>query len=304
MFITMKIQTFILTLLILTIFVNLASAQITDGRQKHLIKTRDGNEFIGTILSEDDQKIIFMTEKLGEITISKNDILRMEIIRSAQIVDGILWADNPQATRYFFAPNGHGLKQGEGYYQNVWIFFNQFTVGVSDNFSVSAGIMPLFLFSGNPTPVWINPKVSIPVVSEIYNIGAGALLGTIIGGESTFGILYGVNTFGNRDRNVTLGLGWGFSDESIASKPTVSIGGMYRTGSKGYVLTENYIINTGNETFGFVSFGGRRLIKNVGLDFGLVVPVSTGINETIAIPWLGLTVPFGHKKEVISDRRF
>ena len=259
-----------------------------------LVKTRDGNEFIGTITFEDDQRLDLKTEKFGEVRIQKTDILRRELIASSRIVDGNVWRDTPQSTRYFFGPSGHGIKKGETYYQNVWIFFNQFTHGVTDNFSISAGIVPLFLFAGAPTPMWVNPKVSIPVVKDKYNIGAGALVGTVIGeGGTNFGILYGVNTFGNRDRNLTIGLGWGFADGTIATKPTVSISGMYRTGARGYLLTENYILNAGNESIGLLSFGGRRIISDMGLDFGLMIPVTELGVGLIAIPWLGLTIPIG-----------
>lgn len=260
------------------------------------IKTKDGNEFIGEIRLEDDQKIILLTEKLGEITIRKIDILSREEVNISRIVDGELWFENPQNTRYFFNPNGYGIRKGEAYYQNVWVLFNQVTVGVTDNFSLSAGMIPLFLFSGTPTPVWINPKVSIPVIENQYNVGAGALIGTVIGEPNTgFGILYAVNTFGDKDRNINLGLGWGYSSEGIASRPTVSIGGMYRTGPRGYILTENYIISTGNETVGLLSFGGRRIIGVVGLDYGLLIPFSNNEIDFIALPWLGITVPFGRK---------
>lgn len=65
------------------------------------IKTKDGNEFIGEVFTEDDQKIILITEKFGEITIQKIDIQSREIISAARIKDGKLWFENPQSTRYF-----------------------------------------------------------------------------------------------------------------------------------------------------------------------------------------------------------
>ncbi|MFC0261787.1 hypothetical protein [Fontibacter flavus] len=260
------------------------------------IKTKDGNEFIGEVFTEDDQKIILITEKFGEISIQKIDIQSREIISAARIKDGKLWFENPQSTRYFFAPNGYGIKRGEAYYQNVWIFFNQFTFGVSDNFSFSVGTVPLFLFAGASTPVWVNPKVSIPIVKDKYNLGAGALVGTVIGEGGAFGILYGVNTFGNKDQNITLGLGWGFADGGIANSPTITISGMTRVGPRGYLLTENYILNTGSDTFGLISFGGRSIIGEVGLDYGLAFPVTGYSDSFVAVPWLGLTVPIGKNK--------
>jgi hypothetical protein len=37
------------------------------------------------------------------------------------------------------------------------------------------------------------------------------------------------------------------------------------------------------------------MFKKLGLDFGLFVPFSTEDIEAIAIPWLGITIPFGKK---------
>lgn len=43
-----------------------------------------------------------------------------------------------------------------------------------------------------------------------------------------------------------------------------------------------------------LSMGGRRIIKKAGLDFGLFLPMGKDIGTFIAIPWLGLTIPFGN----------
>lgn len=249
----------LLALIVLPISENFGQDRQDEEVTVYRVKTRDGNEFVGQITLEDDEKLVLLTEKFGEVTIRKSDILIRELIKSGQVKDGKLWFDNPQATRYFFSPNGYGLKPGESYYQNVWIFFNQFSFGITENFSMSSGIVPLFLFAGAPTPVWLNSKFSVPVVKDKYNVGAGALLGTVIGGGGAFGILYGVNIFGNKDKNITLGLGWGFLDGEIASSPTVTLGGMIRTGPSGYFLTENSIICSGFETFGLMSLGGGEI---------------------------------------------
>lgn len=254
------------------------------------IETIDGNEFIGVIESRDTEKITLRTEVLGLITIQMRNIKSIQEVNRQQLVQGQLWAENPQATRYFWAPNGYGLKQGEGYYQNVWVLFNQVSVGITDRVSVGLGLVPLFLFEGSATPVWITPKVSIPIKKDAFNLGAGVLAGTILGGDSgVFGIAYGVTTFGNRDKNLTIGLGYGFADGEWASIPAISIGGMIRIGKRGYLLTENYII----EDVGIITLGGRTVWSNVSLDYGLALPISG--DGFIGIPWLGLVVPFGKK---------
>lgn len=257
------------------------------------IETLDDNVFIGEIIEQDSLKVYLKTQNLGEIGIPKNNIKSQENVDNQQIKDGKLWSANPQSTRYFWSPNGYGLKQGEGYYQNIWVLWNQFSYGVTDNISLGGGIIPLFLFAGGPTPVFLTPKISIPIEKDKFNLGAGLLLGTVLGEPETgFGILYGLSTFGSPDNNVSLGMGYGFAGGEWASSPMININGMFRLGSKGYFITENYYVSAGNESAVIVSLGGRWIIKKAALDFGLVIPVAD-IGEFIALPWLGFTIPFG-----------
>ena len=262
------------------------------------IITKDGNEYIGEIIDEDEQTIHLKTFNIGIITIEKNTIRKRETLVDPKKLKGKeFWFDNPQATRYFFSANGYGLKKGEAYYQNVWVLFNQFAYGITDNISIGGGIVPLFLFAGTSTPVWITPKVSIPIIENSFNIGLGALAGTLIGEtDSGFGLLYGSTTFGTRDRNLSLGLGYGYSSGNFADLPTISLSAMIRTGPKGYFITENYFISSGGSNLGILSFGGRRMIKRMSIDYGGFIPLETGENFII-LPWLGFTIPFGYKSE-------
>jgi hypothetical protein len=260
------------------------------------VETVDGNEYIGKIISRDSEGITLLTQQLGEIKIKNADIKKMSAISGVKLHDGRLWLDNPQASKYFIAPSGYGLKKGEGYYQNVWIFFNQFSYGLTNYFSIGAGIVPLFLFAGAETPVWINPKFSIPVVKDKFNVGVGVLAGTVIGLENSgFGILYGTGTIGSRDRNMSIGLGYGFSDGGLSKSPTFTLAGMYRTGPRWYLLTENYYIGISEDPLAVISIGARYVTRRLGIDFGLFIPFQSDMGGFVAGPWLGINVPFGKR---------
>jgi hypothetical protein len=272
---------------------SLIQAQNQQDSTKTRIETVDGNEYIGIILEQTNEKIRLKTDNLGEISIAATQIKKITPVNQLIAKDGTFWLDNPQATRYFWAPNGYNLKQGEGYYQNVWILFNQAVYGLTDHFSAGVGVVPLFLFAGTSTPAWITAKFSMPVVENKFNLGVGALAGTIIGEQNTgFGILYGISTFGTKDKNLNVGLGWAFAGGEMAKKPTLNISAMIRTGPKGYFITENYFIGTSDEFVVMMMLGGRRIIKGTGLDFGVVMPFASEMDQFIAIPWLGLTIPF------------
>lgn len=257
------------------------------------IQTTDGNEYTGYIVSQSPESISLKTETLGTLNIPRKMIKSIQRIRKEQIVAGEYWYDNPYATRYFFGPNGYGLRKGEGYYQNAWIFFNQVSYGISDNFTIGAGVIPLFLFNGTATPVWLTPKVSIPLQKNKVNLGVGGLFAIVAGEDnSSFGVAYGQLTLGPRDRNINFGLGYGYAGDDWANSPTVTISGTFRTSKKFALMTENYIFDTGDSNAILLSFGGRFIGRHVAIDAGLFIPAEG--DATIAIPWLGINVPFGH----------
>jgi hypothetical protein len=121
-----------------------AYSQNTGDTLVYRVETIDGNEFIGRIVFEDEEKIILNTTTFGELSIPRSSVKRLSAIKPERIIEGVHWFENPQASRYFWAPNGYGLKAGEGYYQNIYVFYNQFSYGASDYFSIGAGIIPLF----------------------------------------------------------------------------------------------------------------------------------------------------------------
>ncbi len=272
-------------------------AQENQSSRLYHIETKDGNSFIGYIISRDSVTITLNALNMGKITIPVLNIKLIKEVRPGELVNGKLLYQNPQATRYFFMPNGYGLKPGEGYYQNILIFFNQMAVGITDNFSVGGGLVPLFLYGGSPTPVWITPKFSIPVTKNKFNIGVGALAGTILGvNKSGFGILYGIATFGSRDTNLSLGLGYGYTADALSKTPAFNISGRVRIGAKSYLISENYFLTIGEQSTTFFSFGGRWMIGKTSLDGFLIMPSYSGLRKLIAIPMLGIAIPFGGRR--------
>ncbi len=290
-----KMIIFSVTGLILILSSSNSRAQVAQDSTVYLVETVDGNKFAGYILEKDTEKLKLLTDKYGTLTIQMKEVKEIVSLEKVNKIDGAYWLPNPQSTRYFWSPNGYGLKAGEAYYQNVWVLFNQFAFGASDNLSLGGGIVPLFLFAGESSPVWFTPKFSIPVVNNKFNVGGGALLGTILGEtESGFGILYGITTLGTPDRNISLGLGYGYAAGDWGNSPMINLNGMLRVGPKGYLLTENYYIPSGDNYILLISFGGRAIIKKAGLDYGLFIPAGSEFDQFVAIPWLGITLPFGN----------
>lgn len=259
------------------------------------LEMRDGNVFTGKIVSQDSVNLIFLSTQVGQISVPRAQITIFEPMGRGAAQLPYYY---PQTARYFFSPNGYGLHAGEAYYQNVWVLYNQVSVGITDHLSLGVGTIPLVLLGGELNPVWLVPKVSIPVVKDKFQLGAGAFLGTLLDNEqSGFGIVYGTGTLGSRARNVTLGVGYGYADGEWAKYPAISLSAMIQTGPKGYFITENYYLSSGSTSVGLISLGGRRIIRRIGLDFGGIIPVSNELEQFVVIPWLGITIPFYMKKK-------
>jgi hypothetical protein len=287
-------------ILCLSMFISVTvqlQAQETRDTSLWVIETVDDNEYVGEILFRDKQIIRLKTQKIGEITIQMKDIKSITKVRASQMVKGDYWFENPHATRYFWGPNGYGLRKGEGYYQNTWIFLNQVSVGVTDNFTIGAGLIPTFLLGGGSAiPIWITPKVSVPIKKDKFNIGVGGLVGGVVGESSELaGIAFGTATVGSRDKNMSLSLGYGFVGDEWANSPVVTFSGMIRTGKRGFFITENYFISAGGETLAIISGGGRYVFKKLAIDFGGFLPLASDLDQFIVLPWLGINVPFGNK---------
>jgi len=259
---------------------------------------KDGNEFVGHILSETQRTIEFKTAAVGIVTLQKGQIKRREKILSDKSTNGLLWTENRMAYRYFIRNSGYNLKQGEVIYQNAWLLVNNFDIGITDNFSLGLGAVPLFLFRGiTTTPIWLTPRFTIPVEADKVNLGVGALVGTTFGNDFdniSFGFGFGNVTLGDRNKNITMGIGYGFADGEFANRPTFNLSGMLRTGKRGYVISENYIIATGFETIAVLSLGGRFTGRRVTFDYGGYYVPNVG---TFAIaPWLSVSIPFGNAR--------
>lgn len=269
---------------------SIAAAQ--DTAETYRIETVDGNVFIGELISESEEQVTIRTESAGDITISRENISKMTLIENKRMRKGGYWHENPQPTRYLFTTNALGIKKSQGYYQNTWILFNNVNYGVTNNFSMGAGMVPLFLFGESSTPFWITPKFSIPVDEDLMHLSAGALIGGVIGEDvGSGGLLYGAGTIGDANRNATLGVGYGYGAGEISSTPLINISGIYRTGRNFYLISENYFV-PGTDATGLVSFGLRWAPENFAVDFALLRPVED-LGPFIGLPWLGVTIPFG-----------
>ncbi len=268
-------------------------AVAADTSQRQLIKLRDGSTVLGRITQSwgDSARVESMA---GTFVVRRVNVASVKVVSASSIHDGVYWPDDPNATRLFFGPTARMLKQGEGYIANHWLFFMDGHGGVTDRFTLGGGmsLLPSDNFLKD-NAYFLSPKIGI-TQGERLSTAVGVWLGGApfnddVDGDFTFGIAYGVATWGGPEGAFTLGGGYGFAEGKLARNPMVMAGGTRRLSKRLSFVTENWIFPN-VEDHPLISLGLRTVGENVSWDFGAVTVLGT--SETVFVPWFGASWKF------------
>ena len=257
-----------------------ATANLTrtpDGRMVQLV-LRDGSTILGRIIEVTPTTVRFASA-LGETSIPRMSIASVRLVSEGAMHEGEVWPEDPSRTRLFFAPTGRMLRTGETYFADAYIFFPSLQVGVSDMFTIGAG-MSIFPGVGLDEQIYyLTPKVGL-YASPRVNVAVGALVAgaRVISDQTPAGIGYGVATFGDENTSVTAGTGFGFSRGNASSTALLMLGGSTRVSKSVALVSENYF--TSNRDAGvLVSAGIRFMSEHIAVD--LAAFSGTGVNTVI-----------------------
>lgn len=239
---------------------------VPDSAYVQILKSKDGSTLYGRITVIYDEEIEFTTE-LGTFKIRITNIKSIEDVPQSSFRAGEYWFPNPNNTRLYFAPKGHMLRKGTGYFQNIFIFFAGFAVGLTDNITLGGGMS---LFPGldiDEQLFYLTPKVGIKA-TETFDLAVGALLVNVPDDNETAGILYGVGTFGNENIDFTIGFGYGFGDSDLGEKPMIMLGFEGRTSRRTAFVSENWIFPGVDNPL--ISYGFRFFGEKIAVDLAFV----------------------------------
>jgi hypothetical protein len=263
---------------------------IADSTTRHVyIETTTGGTISGSVISEDESTVTVRDQAFGTIIVDRSTITKIEFRDQSHYREGQFWYANPAATRYLFGPTAWPLGNGEGYYQNTYLIMNTFFVGAGDNVVIGGGFEILSLSAGKPV-FFFMPKVSIPL-SEHAAAGVGVAMAGMPD-EGLVGIGYGVLTLGNRDDNITFGLGYGWSDEEAMDQPIITISGMLRTSRSFALVTENWFVPEHGGTFYIISYGLRFMSESLSVDVAFLNNGDIAKGLPLGIPYVSLMVRF------------
>lgn len=270
------------------------------------VETKDGMNLIGNVKEISSEKLVLEYETYGEMTIKTIRIKSIEQIETKTIKTDGYWHENKNYSRNFYGPTALGMEKGKGYYQNILVVWNHFAYAFTDYFtlgidfeivSILARLSGEQLFEDNPMPLTaLTPKFSYGVAENVH-LGLGAIFLFVPGTDYYFdgGITYLVGTYGDKDRNATLGFGIPFIEGDYEAKsPIMTLSGQYRVSRKISLVSENwFIFPEGDDSVYFIGVQGMRyLARKLTWDFGLGIFAGGGEFTFIPVPYVSIVFPF------------
>lgn len=236
-------------------------AEAGEIQELHLV---DGSTLVGRVVEAGDPiRFALVSGSVIEVAWAKVSTLRTV---EGTLHEGEVWRRDPSANRLFFGPTARMVGEGRGYLAVFEAFFPSVSVGLSDNVTIGGGT--LLLDSGGANrPFWFVPKVKL-MEEDGSTVSVGALAITDLE-DGWAGILYGVLTHGDADNAVTLGLGYGWIEDDLADTPAVLFGAETRVARGMKLITENYLIPTGDRTEVLFSAGPRFFTERLSADLGI-----------------------------------
>jgi hypothetical protein len=267
----------------------------TRGDTIHEVRLRDGSVLYGRVVEETPDRVVIVTSAGVRIELQRAQIESMRVT-SGRAVSGAFWVEDPNSTRLFFTSTARPLRKGSGYVSSLMLFLPMVAYGVTDRLTIAGGTPILPDAIGR---VWyVAPKYTlVQRERSAFAVGAlGFLLPEDVVDEGSIGIIYAAGTWGNRDRAITAGAGWGYRWASgaseLANDPVVMIGGETRVSRRVKLITENWLM-TGGETEGIISGGVRFIGDRLSADLG--IGGFTGAGNGCCFPLVNFVYNFGKR---------
>jgi hypothetical protein len=229
------------------------------------VKLRDGSVLVGTIVSDQRDRLVIKTISGADVTMNRDQVESIQQTAGTS-VGGEFWIDDVVASKLFLGPTGRALKRGEGYFAIDSLLVPVFQVGVTDRFSIGLGAP----FWGLVKTTWVTPKFQV-YRNEKTAISAG-VLHLFVPDFGLGGFGYVVATRGTADGSVTFGGGmlYGHDDDhNAAGIPMFTVGGDRRLSRRTKFVTENYIFREG-----VIATAGARFIgQTTSFEIGALLPI-------------------------------
>ncbi len=247
-----------------------------------LVTIVDGSDILGVVADLTAESITIRTAMGIVVTIPRENIVSIKNAANRKFRNA-----DPNTSRLFFGPTARALGSGGGYFAVYEVLFPFVGIGIGSKLNLAGGMT---LVPGAPYQfIYAAPKLTI-VESKISSTAVGLLAMKITSDEDTWGMVYGVSTFGPPERSITVGLATGFYNGEFGKNPIIMLGGETRVSEKVKLITENYIVAGG---YNILTGGIRIMGRRMSTDLAFVTSTSfLSEGGFPLIPWVGFAYNF------------
>lgn len=251
-------------------------------RRQYAITLQDGTKLIGELIRQDSLETVIKTRTMGQVTVKASQIV------ASEPVDGNAAATVGYPNRFpqylNFTPTAYSAERGRLYYRNSLVFYNQLDYGMTDNWSVGAGV-----FIGPPiTLLSLTTKVSFPV-SKAVRLGVQGQYftgNTFIFNRERFGFSYvqGIASIGTPQRNVTIGLGTILEQGRLGEVTLLTVGIVRKINPTLTFISENRVLVGPDVDVNLFLSGGLRFDRRRhSFDIAATVAYFPGLGSRIGL---------------------
>ncbi len=296
---------------------------IGDTTQVHVLNTENDDRFVGRVTKIENTTVFFLFNDTKELEFSLMEIRSLVLFKEQTVSETkISSTGNPDYDRakaeyyarrknrnktavlngeenLFFSPTSYTLGKGKKEYRNIMVFYNRIDFGLTDNLDIGFDLLPLIVTNVFATRI----KAGVPL-SDNINIGfGGSVYATIqsnFGGPDVTGTThtYGTATFGNKDKFINVGFGYGFPfrpESGAEGSSLLTFGGALRVGKRWKVIADFILLGIEREP-DFYSVGVSWFNDNNRLDFGintLALPDRSFVGPILPLPFISYAFSFG-----------
>jgi hypothetical protein len=268
----------------------------SSARAQEIVTLKDGTTLVGKIEKEQGGRITFRTEGGIVIEFFASDVKKIEH-SSGETIGGRYRHVDPNHTRLLWAPTARTLKAGSGYFADYYVLFPSLAYAVTNRFTFYGAMSIVPGVDLDKQVFFFAPKLGV-VQKRNFALATGVMIVKIPEEDIVPGIIYGVNTWGNEDKGLTVGLGWGWAREEEEWKtmdsPVIMIGGEHRISSGVKLLTENWWLPGIEDVreHPVLSLGIRFFGGHLAADLGFFHVVGADMEGFPFIPWVDFVYNF------------
>lgn len=277
------------TSLFLVLLFMAMAAKSQEAPKYFLIKTHKNQKIAGEVV-ERDSISVHLRDANGTLhRIYGWDIKKQQPINFYKKQKGEIWQSNHQFMHNTLSTNAFTNNKGQAYIKSFVGYFNQVNIGLHQNFSMGATILPFFS---------VNPQFTLPVIPDELYFGVSSHIGVLPNhGNEAFVEPQMTITIGSHEGYGTLSIGNLISKER--NRIVVTAGFSARITQKSY-LSGDYVYV--NNMFQIGTLGMRNQWPNVSLDYGLMLVLPTEeFHMLIPLPYIGIGIPINHVEKYESE---